>query len=670
MRKKNLLLLIAIFTTLNSWANDTLSVNSEIKKAVVFLKGAQIKRSAKCVLKKGENLINFTKITSQLDEKSVQVKSTESVVIQSVNFTVNHLDSLDRIKKINDLKSEQQLLNDDKLLLQNELYVLNQEQELLRANRVLGGEKRVISAEELEAASEYYRNQLSQIIVLQKKAQDKIKDIDLRKQKISNQLAELNSKKKRPVGEVWVIAYANESGEANFSIEYFIKNAGWKPKYDVRTETVSKPTILSYKADVFQNTDDDWSNVELVLSSSNPSLGGTKPVLKSWVIDMNKQYSDIQDNSNYNNSVKYYNNLKNNYSKSINVVTDMVITGTVVDRDEGYGLPGANVMVKGTSIGTITDLDGNYTITVPKGTKEIVFSFAGMKSESLPITGTKVDCVLASDITALDEVVVVGYGTAKNSNLTGAVTSLVDDGNFVNSLAGVAPGVRIRGTGSLGPKLFRKKKKPVSKTLVGLNSVKENQTSVQFVLDKLYTIPSDNKNYSVDIEKYEIPVHYQYSTVPKMEETAFLLAELTGWEKLNLLSGAVNIYFEGAFVGNSNLDVNNTDDTLDISLGRDKSIIIDRKLKKDFTNKQVLSKWETVEYTWEIVVRNTKPDSINVIVEDQIPVSFFKNIDVELTESSNAEYNKNKGELKWDLKLAPFDKKTLSFAYRIKTKRK
>jgi len=672
MRRKTLIFLIIISFSFNSWANDTLLVNSEIKKVVVFLKGAQVKRTTKCTLKKGENIINFTKITSHADEKSVQIKSAESVVIQSVNFTINYMDSLDRMNKINALNIEQEILGDEKQLLENKLYVLKQEQELLKENRVLGGEKRTINTEELESAANYYREQLSEIILLRKKARDKIKDIELRKQTINNQLSELNLKKEKPVGEIWVIAYAKEPGEINFSIEYFIENAGWKPKYDIRSESVSKPAVLSYKADVFQNTDDDWSNVELVLSSSNPSLGGTKPELKSWVIDMNKQYVDIQDNSNYDNSVKYYKNLKNDYSNPIVIDSEMTITGTVVDGNDGTGVPGASVIMKGKAIGTVTDLNGNYTLTIPEGTQTIIFQFMGMETTELPITGNTVNCRLENSDIALDEVVVTALGVTRQKKALGySVTTLVNDGNgnFVNSLQGSVAGVHIRGIGSTRSKLFRKRKRPVSKTLVGLNSVKENQTSVQFVLDKPYTIPSDNKSYSVDIEKYEIPVHYQYSTVPKMEESAFLLAELTGWESLNLLSGAVNIYFEGSFIGNSQLDVNNTNDTLDISLGRDKAILIDRKLKEDFTKNQLLSKWKVEEYTWEITVKNSKADSVNVLVEDQIPISYTKNQEVELLESSDAKYDKNKGELSWNLQLKPLEKKKLVLSYRVKTKR-
>lgn len=224
-----------------------------------------------------------------------------------------------------------------------------------------------------------------------------------------------------------------------------------------------------------------------------------------------------------------------------------------------------------------------------------MFEFIGMETEELPITGNVVNCVLSSSEMALEEVIVTAYGIKRKNDLTGSVSKLVNDGNgnFVpeSALQGKVSGLTVRGIGRLRPVM--QKKKLVEKKLTGLNSIKENQTSVQFMLDKPYTIPSDNKNYAVDIEKYEIPVHFQYSSIPKLDASAFLLAQITGWEKLNLLSGNVNIYFEGSFIGNSKLDVEKTNDTLDISMGRDNSIMIDRKMKQDFFKETISFEMES-----------------------------------------------------------------------------
>lgn len=307
MKRITILLQIMLVLNFFSYSQDTIKVNSKVKKVVVFLKGAQIKRTTKCYLQKGENIVNFTKISSHIDEKSIQVKSDSTIAIQSVNFNVNYLDSMTTIKKISSLKNERDSLDDMKLVLGNTLDVLKHEQDLLKQNQVISGEKRIINTEELKEISIFYHNRLSEIILLRIKTQKQIKQIENKNLVIQNQLKELNSKKSKPVGEIWLIVYADESGEKEFLIEYFISDAGWIPKYDIRAESVSKPVLLTYKADVYQNTDDDWINVELILSSSNPVLGGTKPELKSWTLNLNKKHeNDYQNNSDYQNSVAYY----------------------------------------------------------------------------------------------------------------------------------------------------------------------------------------------------------------------------------------------------------------------------------------------------------------------------------------------------------------------------
>lgn len=102
----------------------------------------------------------------------------------------------------------------------------------------------------------------------------------------------------------------------------------------------------------------------------------------------------------------------------------ITVTGVVKDID-GYGIPGVTVTVKFTSLGVLTDLDGNYSIEVPKDKETIVFSFMGLKTQEISIDGKrKIDVEMEEDIESLDEVVVVGYGTQKRVSITGSVTSL------------------------------------------------------------------------------------------------------------------------------------------------------------------------------------------------------------------------------------------------------
>lgn len=111
---------------------------------------------------------------------------------------------------------------------------------------------------------------------------------------------------------------------------------------------------------------------------------------------------------------------------SVALAQEAVVTGTVVD-ETGAGMPGVNVLVKGTPQGTVTNAQGGYSISAPSNAT-LVFTFVGYKTSEVPVGDrTTIDITLAEDLTSLDEVVVIGYGTQKRSDLTGAVGSVSAD---------------------------------------------------------------------------------------------------------------------------------------------------------------------------------------------------------------------------------------------------
>ena len=134
------------------------------------------------------------------------------------------------------------------------------------------------------------------------------------------------------------------------------------------------------------------------------------------------------------------------------------VTGTVTDNETGEAMPGVNILVKGTNIGSLSDLKGNYSITVPDKNAILVFSFIGYSTTELPFNGNSVISVaLVSDIMNLDEVIVIGYGTQKKSDLTGSVVRVNMDGvekaanlSITQALQGTTPGVNVTGGGMAG----------------------------------------------------------------------------------------------------------------------------------------------------------------------------------------------------------------------------
>ena len=95
------------------------------------------------------------------------------------------------------------------------------------------------------------------------------------------------------------------------------------------------------------------------------------------------------------------------------------LTGTVISSEDNQPLPGVNVIVKGTTMGTITDFDGNFSLSVPADAEALVFSFMGMQTQEVAIgTTTKFNVTLEPESIGMDEVVVVAYGTAKKSSFS------------------------------------------------------------------------------------------------------------------------------------------------------------------------------------------------------------------------------------------------------------
>jgi uncharacterized protein (TIGR02231 family) len=143
-------------------------------------------------------------------------------------------------------------------------------------------------------------------------------------------------------------------------------------------------------------------------------------------------------------------------------------------------------------------------------------------------------------------------------------------------------------------------------TTAAYTTVQQSLTTIEYHIAIPYTIPSDGKEYTVDIQEYTMPAEYEYQSVPKIDKDAFLIARITGWEEFNLLPGQANLFAEGKFIGNSYIDPASVKDTLDISLGRDKSITINREMLKDFSSERIIGANKTINRTYEISVRNRK----------------------------------------------------------------
>lgn len=212
----------------------------------------------------------------------------------------------------------------------------------------------------------------------------------------------------------------------------------------------------------------------------------------------------------------------------------------------------------------------------------------------------------------------------------------------------------------------RAMKAPVPATMNNYVQVDNSGINTSFDIDLPYSIPSDGQAHMVAIKTYQLPATYTYYAVPKLDRDAFLQARITNWEDLNLLPASTNIFYEGSYVGQGYIDMRNVKDTMNLSLGRDKKIVIRRERDKELKTVKTLGSNIRESFVYTISMRNTRKEAVTVTVLDQIPISNDKDIVIEDRELGGGVYDETKGFVKWEVELKPNEAKNLKFGYTVK----
>jgi uncharacterized protein (TIGR02231 family) len=197
-------------------------------------------------------------------------------------------------------------------------------------------------------------------------------------------------------------------------------------------------------------------------------------------------------------------------------------------------------------------------------------------------------------------------------------------------------------------------------------TVSDHELDVTFDIDLPYDVPNNGKEQTVALKEFEVPALYTYYAAPKADRDAYLLAEVSEWEKLNMLPGEANIIFEGNYVGKSFIDPNSTSDTLHLTLGKDKRVVVKKEKLEDFSSVKFLGNNKKQVFTYEITVKNNKKEKLQMLLKDQVPLSTNKDIEIEVLETSSASMNSDNGVLTWKVNLAAGESKKFRISYSVK----
>jgi len=507
---KNILLGLLLTIPYFLFAQEKLKeTESEITDVKVFAEGAQVQREATVKLDKGINRVVFLGITKNLDPSSIQIKVGQGVTILSVSHRETILQNPKKAPIIKMLEDSVKHLETEILKENNHQFVFRQMEDVLMQNKSIKGDKGV-NLIDLEDVIELYRTKLTQIKKGLLESESNTVRLNERMAVLKKQLEEFRSSNRQPVYEVITVLSANNSRNEKISLGYYANGAAWQPYYDIRVTDVISPIILQYKAEVRNNTGENWDNVNLSLSTGNPNLSGYAPTLSPAYLIFQQE----------------------------NRMQEVVIS-----------------------------LDRKSKIRADNNSEDDFDGYKRSKYEDTKVT--------------------------------------------------------------------------------------DNSTTVLFELTTPVNIAANNQAQLLDISSHQVNGLFEHVSIPKLDPTAYLRAKVTGWEELNLLSGYANIFFEESFIGKTFINPELTVDTLFLSLGRDNRITVSREKLKNFTNKNLIGSKIRQQQVYEISVRNNKKETINIEIQDQIPLSTTKDIEVEEVEVSDGVWDKESGKVSWKKSIAP-----------------
>lgn len=553
-KMKKVMLSLFVAFVLNAQAAEKEIVKAQITEVTVYAQGAQLFQKASYSIKPGISEVIIEGISPYIDQNSLQVKATGSVVIldskyslfQPTHTVVNESAIPLKIRReIRQVEDSLKMLGFDLLEIQDEIDVLTTAKSIIANNGTLRNQGKVTdSLNLLKQAVEYYSSKVleinKKILVLRKRKVEreaKKSSLDERLQKLREYQENngIQPESDEPIHRITVTLSAKEIATGKLTISYLVENAGWVPRYDLRSDGMTSKINLTYKAQVFQSSGLDWENVRLNISTNNPYQNKTKPSLNPWYIDYNNYRTQVQQKTSAKARLD---------EKAEADVAPMAYTNSLSFNNVNLGLTSAD---------------------------------------------------------------------------------------FVQ--------------------------------------VVRQMTSAEFKIDLPYTIKSDNEQHMVLIKVADLNADYKYFSIPKLDNSAYLVAQLTNLDELGLVPAQANIFYDGSYIGETYLDPSVMEDTLSLSLGKDPNILVKRTLLKKESKERIIGESKERTMSYSIEVKNNKATPIELIIQDQLPITQNPEIIIESTSLDKGNLETKSGIVTWNITLKPKDNKTINLGYKVKHKK-
>lgn len=288
---KRLFILTLLISTAFSglFAQTEKEIKAGIKHVTVFPDRAQIDHEGTISLLPGKTTLKLPELSPFIDPQSIMVKGFGEFTVLSVNHQNNYLQNL-----VDNVDTENIRKQIDALQLKMEdeqaaINVLKEKAAFLNANRAVLLKETTISAENFKSIMDLYTNNIEQVTLSTLKKERLIKEYQKQITALQQQISSRVVKEQLPSGVISVTVASEKQISGKLTLSYVVTNAGWYPSYDIRVDDIRNPVMISYKANVFQNSGTPWNDVKLSFSNATPLVSGDVPVLYPWFIDFYTQ---------------------------------------------------------------------------------------------------------------------------------------------------------------------------------------------------------------------------------------------------------------------------------------------------------------------------------------------------------------------------------------------
>ncbi|MFN6945388.1 MAG: DUF4139 domain-containing protein [Cytophagaceae bacterium] len=461
MRYYFLLLCLFLLQHSGHAVNPLVVEETNLKEVKVFFQGAEFIRNFSLTIPKGRSEIHIRNLSSDLDINSLIVASSNVRII-----SVHHETEGERKQKedlvLKKLKSSKEEVAQKLAQIELQILALEEEKKILVQNSLRIGSQQGLSLNDLDQSLVYMRKKQEEInsLILKKKLERAsiADDLHLAQEEYMKRLGVLEETGTM----VSIVAEAENQLKADFYLSYYVESCAWAPTYNIYSSGSGVPVELDYKANVLNNSGEDWKKVKLSLLAGNPSRQLTAPILETWVLSYTK------------------------------------------------------------------------------------------------------------------------------SKFSGKVYSRNDLGN----------------EGNLSKKQIKSGK--TAKDVAGFTEIELEEGLMIFELVGEHSIPSQNREFIVDVNRFTLEANFRYQTIPKLDPHAYLIATVKDWEELKLIEGDANVFLHNTYMGRTYLDPMGAGDSLEFSLGPDPAIQITRIKKKDLSTRRFIGLQLQEVFAYEIDVRNLK----------------------------------------------------------------